>query len=212
MTLRAAYDALAGVVGGLDEDASWTPTGCTGWVVRDLVHHLHADCVRALVATHSPAGREADCDAVGYWRQWGSDPDTDASIRTGTRIEASPYSWRALSERYLEAAAAAVRAVSALDDDVVLTTQGHALTAADLASTLVVEASLHHLDLVRHLPDVGGPDPAGLAEVRRVGEALLGRELSGWSDERVALVTTGRAAPSAQELDELGGAVVPVFT
>ena len=33
-----------------------------------------------------------------------------------------------------------------------VSTQGHALTVDDLASTLVVEATLHHLDLVRHLP------------------------------------------------------------
>ena len=55
----------------------WAPTGCAGWVVRDLVHHLHADAVRALVALHSPADGPADCDDVRYWADWGSDPDTD---------------------------------------------------------------------------------------------------------------------------------------
>jgi len=210
--LAGAHDALAVDLTDLDEERSWSATGCRGWVVRDLVFHLHADCVRALVAVHTPAGRATDCDSVAYWRDWGSDADTDQSILRGTRVESSPYSWPALRGRYLEAAAAAVRAVAATGPDAVLATQGHAITAEDLASTLVVEATLHHLDLVRHLPDAAGPTAAGLAEVRRVGEALLGRDLAGWTDERVALVATGRSDPTAQELLELGGAVVPVFT
>ena len=210
--LTAAYDALAGVVTSLDESAAWTPSGCRGWAVRDLVFHVHADCVRALVAVHTPARRAADCDAVGYWRQWGSDPDTDETIRRATRIEAGSYSWPALRDRYVEAAAAALDAVAGADPGAVVGTQGHALTVGDLASTLAVEATVHHLDLVRHLPDAARPSPEGLAEVRRVAEALVGRALPTWTDERVADVTTGRADPTAQELDDLGGAVVPVFT
>jgi len=206
------YEALAGVVAGLDEEQSWSATGCRGWVVRDLVFHLHADCVRALVAVHTPARRAADCDAVGYWRGWGSDPGTAASIRDATRVEASPYSWRALRDRYLEASTAASRAVSAADPADVLATQGHAIPVDDLASTLVVEATVHHLDLVRYLPEAAGPTAEGLAEVRRVVEALLGRTVPAWTDERVALVATGRAEPTAQERDDLGGAAVPVFT
>ncbi|QSF59669.1 maleylpyruvate isomerase N-terminal domain-containing protein [Nocardioides sp. zg-1228] len=72
--LAESYDALAGVVGGLGEEDGWAPTGCRGWAVRDLVWHLHADAVRGLVAAHTPAGRAPDCDAVGYWRSWGSRP------------------------------------------------------------------------------------------------------------------------------------------
>ncbi len=210
--LLTAYDALAGVVAELDEDRSWSATGCRGWVVRDLVFHLHADCVRALVALHSPAGRVADCDAVGYWRDWGSDPATDEAIRSGTRTESGSHSWAALRDRYLEASAAAGRAVTGADPESVVATQGRAITVADLASTLVVEATVHHLDLVRHLPGAAGPSSEGLAEARRVVVTLLGRDLVGWPDERVALVATGRAEPTAQERGDLGDAVVPVFT
>jgi hypothetical protein len=210
--LPAAYDALAGVVADLDADRSWSATGCRGWVVRDLVFHLHADCVRALVALHSPAGRAADCDAIAYWRDWGSEPSTDAAIRSATRTEAGAYSWGALRDRYLEASAAAGHALTGADPEFVVTTQGHAIRVADLASTLVVEATLHHLDLVRHLPDAAGPSRVGLAEASRVTAALLGRDLAGWPDERVALVATGRSEPTAQERGDLGGAVVPVFT
>ena len=209
--LTESYDALAAVVSRLREDDAWAPTGCAGWSVRDLLWHLHADAVRGLVATHTPAGREPDCDAVAYWRSWGSDPDADERNRRLTRVEAGLHDLDALRERYLEAAAATVRAMAAVPAGNVVATQGRALRADDLASTLAVEATLHHADLVAHL-DAPGPPAAGLDEVRRVVEALLGRTLDGWSTERVVMVGTGRAEPTAVERDALAGLDVPVFS
>jgi uncharacterized protein (TIGR03083 family) len=209
--LTESYDALAGVVSRLREEDAWVPTGCTGWSVRDLVWHLHADAVRGLVAAHTPAGGDADCDAVAYWRSWGSDPDADEQNRRLIRVEAGLHGFAALRERYLEAAAATSRALTAAPADAVVATQGHALRVDDLASTLAVEATLHHADLVAHL-DAPGPPAAGLAEARRVVEALLGRRLDAWPAERVALVGTGRAEPTEDERAELAGADVPVFS
>ena len=85
------------------------------------------------------------------------------------------------------------------------------MTVADLASTLAVEATLHHLDLVTGLD---APGPASLTEVRRVVEELLdpAASVTDWSDERVVLVGTGRSAPSRAEHHDLAGAAVPVFT
>lgn len=209
--LTESYDALAAVVSRLREDDAWAPTGCVGWSVRDLLWHLNADAVRGLVAAHTPAGRAADCDAVAYWQSWGSDPEADERNRRLTRVEAGLHDFTALRERYLETAAATVRAVAAAPPDQVVATQGHALGIRDLASTLAVEATLHHADLVAHL-DAPGPAVAGVDEARRVVEALLGRTLDGWSGERVALVGTGRAEPTAAERDALAGLTVPVFS
>ncbi len=209
--LTESYDALAAVVSRLREEDAWAATGCIGWSVRDLLWHLHADAVRGLVAAHSPAGRATDCDAVAYWRSWGSDPEADERNRRLTRVEAGLHELTALRERYLEAAAAAARAVAAVPADEVVATQGHAIRVDDLASTLAVEATLHHADLVAHL-DAPGPPAAGLAEARRLVEALLGRTLDGWSTERVVLVGTGRAEPTAAERDALTGIDVPVFS
>jgi hypothetical protein len=206
-----SYASLSEVVAGLDDNAAWAPTACLGWSVRDLLFHLHADCVRALVAVHSPADAEPDCDAVAYWRAWGSDPQADERSRRFTRLEAGLFGWVALGDRHVEAARAASHAVLAADPDAVVATQGHAIRVADLASTLAVEASLHHLDLVRHL-SAAGPMPSGMAEVRRVVETLLGRSLEGWSDERVALVGTGRADATEAERGDLARVVLPVFT
>jgi hypothetical protein len=209
--LRETYAALASVVEDVVEGEAWLPTACVGWTVHDLVWHLHADAVRGLVAAHTPAGRSADCDSVAYWRAWGSDLDADDRNRRMTRVEAGLHTFGELRERYLEASSAAVRAVPALPADEVLVTQGHAIRSDDLASTLAVEATLHHLDLVAHLDTAPPPTPGGLAEVRCVVEELLDRSL-GWSDERVALVGSGRADPTPEELDDLAGAVVPVFS
>lgn len=207
----ASYAALIEVVAGIEDSDAWTPTGCLGWTVRDLVFHLHADAVRGLVAIHTPAGRSADCDAVSYWRAWGSDPVADDEGRRLTRLEAGVFSWAGLRARYVEAARATSLALDDADPDLVVATQGHAITVEDLASTLAVEATLHHLDLVDQL-SAAGPSLDGLREVRRVVEALLERNLDGWPDERVALVTTGRTEPSAVERQQLAGAKVPVFT
>ena len=208
-----AYGALSAAVGAVDDDAAWSPTGCRGWCVRDLVHHLEADATRALVAVHSPADAPSDCDSVAYWRGWGVDADRDELTRRATRIESGTRSWAALRTSYLEVAAAAGRAVASADPTAVVATQGHALTVADLGSTLAVEATLHHLDLVAHLP-LPPPSPSGLREVRRVVEALLDHSLPGWNDERVALVATGRAAPTTDEIADLGPATdrLPVFS
>lgn len=209
--LTESYDALAAVVSRLREDDAWAPTGCVGWTVRDLLWHLHADAVRGLVAVHTPAGRAADCDEVIYWRSWGSDREADERNRRLTRVEAGLHDFTALQDRYLETAAATARAVAAASPDEVVATQGHALRVADLASTLAVEATLHHADLVACL-DAPGPPAAGLDEARRVVEALLGRSLEGWSSRRVALVGTGRAEPTTAERDDLVGLAVPVFS
>lgn len=211
--VAVAYSALSGAVAAVDDDASWSPTGCRGWNVRDLVHHLHADAARALVAVHSPSPGDADCDWVAYWRGWGVDPARDALTRRATRIESGLRGWPTLRASYREVAAAAGRAVAGADPAAVVTTQGHSLSVADLGSTLAVEATLHHLDLVAHL-SLPPPAPAGLREARRVVEALLEHRLPGWSDQRVALVGTGRAAPAKAEVADLGAAAsrLPVFS
>ena len=207
----ASYAALVDVVEGLGEDAAWTPTRCLGWSVRDLVFHLHADATRGLVALHTPADRPADCDSGRLLARLGlrllvgrAESPVHPPRGRLVRLARAPL-------RYLEYARAAARGIAEADPSQVVATQGHALSLPDLASTLAVEATLHHLDLVHQLPPPG-PSAAGLAEVRRVVEALLDRDLVGWSDERVSLVGTGRDEPTSAELEDLGPAVVPVFT
>ena len=128
--LRTAYDAFVGVLRGVDEEASWQPTGCRGWAVRDLTHHCLADAQRALVALHTPSDREPDRDAVTYWSDWAPDPVGSANGRRHTRVEASLFLvWEQLRGLHAETATAAVHAAARVDLDQPVATQGHVLRA-----------------------------------------------------------------------------------
>lgn len=214
--MAEAYGGLARVLADCDEPSSWAPTGCRGWAVRDLTFHCLTDAQRALVALHSPTSAAPDRDAVTYWRDWAPDPVGAAAGRRHVRVTASMFlAWEQLRGLYLETSAAVAQALAEVPPDRHVRTQGHVLTAEDLARTLAVEATIHHLDLVEGLPDHQAPGTSGLAEVRRTLDELAGGHLAvGWSDVRYARVATGRATPTADERRALGAVVerFPLFS
>jgi uncharacterized protein (TIGR03083 family) len=204
--LRAAYRAFADVVTPLGEDDSWRPTGCTGWSVRDLVFHSLVDAQRGLVGLHTPADRAPDTDAVSYWQEWKPDRPGAANARRWIRVSASMFpEFVDLRDLYLETAAATVTAAGEIKPDRAVATQGHVLTAADLLTTLAVETTVHHLDMVTDLPAAPPPSPAGLAAVRATLDGLLGYAVPlAWSDEHYALAGTGRTPLTDSERSTLG--------
>jgi len=114
-----------------------------------------------------------------------------------------------------ETSAAAVRAATGLPPSTTVTTQGHVLTVQDFISTLVVEAAVHHLDLVVDLDGRPGPADTGLAVVSEVLSALLRAPAPAeWDDTTLALKATGRLPLSADDLSALGPAAerIPVFS
>ncbi|MGY1820384.1 maleylpyruvate isomerase N-terminal domain-containing protein [Geodermatophilus sp. SYSU D00079] len=212
--LRTAYTDLSRVLSSLSAGEGWQPTGCAGWTPVDLGFHLLSDARRALVALHSPAPGRADTTAVDYWRAWRPPAPDDEDELWNTRAAASLQGGLgAVQRRYAEAAAAVVVAAGRVGADDVVRTQGATLTVADLVSTLVVEAAVHHLDLVVHL-DRPGPAAAPLAEVRRVLEGLLGGPLpAAWDDATAARRGTGREPLTAEDRAALGTAAerFPLF-
>ncbi|MEU6478142.1 maleylpyruvate isomerase N-terminal domain-containing protein [Streptomyces sp. NPDC047017] len=204
--LRSAYGAFARVVTSLDEEESWLPSGCVGWTVRDLVFHCVADAQRGLVALHTPAKGPVDRDATTYWADWRPDTVGAANGRRYNRVCASMFLvFDQLRGLYLETNAAAVTAAGRADPASLVATQGHVLTAGDLVTTLAVEATVHHLDLVAHLPSAAPPAEDALACVRTVLDGLSGRPVPvEWSDEHYARAATGRAALTAAERERLG--------
>jgi hypothetical protein len=213
--LRTAYADLAEELYELTAAGrAWSPTGCTGWAVLDLGFHLLSDTRRALVALNTPAGGPADTDAVAYWRAWRPPAPGDEAALRRTRAVASVAAESAdLAEWYAESSAAVVVAAGRVAPEDLVRTQGRVLPVADLLSTLVVEAAVHHLDLVGHLRRPG-PAAAPLAEVRRVLEGLLGGRLpAGWDDATAARRGTGREPLDDDDLVVLGAAAerFPLF-
>ncbi len=212
--LTTAYRDLSGVLGGLSAEQAWERTGCAGWSVVDLGFHLLSDARRALVALNTPADPPADTDAVEYWRAWRPPEPGDEVELWSTRIAASVHGGLpGIAGRYAETSAAALVAASRVEPGDLIGTQGHVLSVADFLSTLVVEAAVHHLDLVLRL-DRPGPAPGPLGEVRRVLAGLLGRPLPArWDDATAARRGTGREPLTDDDRAELGAAAAafPLF-
>jgi hypothetical protein len=213
-SVRAAYGELLAHTDGLDEDAAWRPTGCTGWTVRDLVFHLLTDAQRALVALGTPADGVADVDAVSYWRAWQPGTPGAQAGRRSIRIMASVWTdTSALTALYGETARAVLVQGTRVDGAALVATQGHVLTVDDLLATLAVEAAVHHLDLVAFC-DGPGPGTHSLALVRATLDGLLERAApKDWDDARYALIGTGRAPLTDAERAALGAdaAKLPLF-
>jgi uncharacterized protein (TIGR03083 family) len=216
--LDAAYGQLTETVRGLGAAELMLPSRCAGWAAGDVLYHQLTDARRALRTFASPDPGPADCDDVTYWRDYaprgGADTRAaDAAHARHVRIAASAYAPDELAWEWTETAAAACRAARACQEAGVAT-QGHVLRPADLTATLVVEATVHYLDLTLPLPGAAPPAPAGLALVRRVLDGLAGQPLpSGWDDVQCALKGTGRVPLDSADRAELGALAgrLPVF-
>ncbi|MEP7035961.1 MAG: maleylpyruvate isomerase N-terminal domain-containing protein [Actinomycetota bacterium] len=198
--LDASYQALLRVVSALDDDTGWRNTRCTGWTVRDLIHHLLADAQRALVALHTPSSGSPDVDAISYWKPWQPGTPGAEAGRRGTRIMASAWSSvEPIAAAYVETASAVLVAGRERRGEDLVATQGHVITVDALFRTLAVEATVHHLDL-----RLGKPSQAGLAETRRVLDGLLGHRGPIADSSRYVLIGTGREPLTGEEADALG--------
>src|SRR5207247_2952324 len=67
---------LAAVAEVRDKDFA-LPSGCTGWLVRDLVCHLVIDAQDVLITLVTPADTEPTRDAVTYWNVSDEPPTGD---------------------------------------------------------------------------------------------------------------------------------------
>lgn len=215
--LRAQYEAVTATVQPLSDDELRRGTDCAGWTVRDVLFHLLLDAQRALVAYTSPASAEPDRDHVSYWQDWqrGSAEAEQAATAHArfVRLVAPAYSRQGLLAHWSGTSAAVARAAEACPHDAV-ETQGHVLTPADLTATLAVEATLHHLDLTKELPDAPAPADAALALTRRTLDGLLDSAApEAWDDATYARKATGRLSLDDVDRAALDDAAdrIPVF-
>ncbi|WP_199199113.1 maleylpyruvate isomerase N-terminal domain-containing protein [Amycolatopsis sp. CA-128772] len=203
------WAALRLAVAAVPDAAFAKPSGCRGWLVRDLVCHLVIDAQDVLITLATPAPSAVTHDAVTYWAVASEPPSGDDPLSALIVRLAAAYEDPALLKFHLDdVGAAAGRAADLADPGMRVSTQGMVLTAGDYLSAYVLEWTLHHLDLVTHLPSAAGPPAEGLARTRVMLEKIAGTAFpASFSDTDVLLVATGRRAPTEAETAELGDLV-----
>src|SRR5256714_10109730 len=200
------WAALRAAVAELSDEDFARPSGCAGWLVRDLVCHLVIDAQDVLITLVTPAETEPTRDAVTYWEVTGTPPTGDDPLDALTVRLAAAYGDPALLKFHLDdVGSAAGRAAELADPGLRVSTRDQVLTAGDYLSAYILEWTLHHLDLVAHLPDTAGPPAEGLARSRAMLEKIAGTAFpASFSDTDALRVGTGRRAPTDAERAELG--------
>ncbi|TDW15230.1 maleylpyruvate isomerase N-terminal domain-containing protein [Kribbella kalugense] len=204
-TLGRTYGRLTETVQGLSDADFQRDTRCPGMPVGPLLVHLLYDAQRALIAFASPTVVDPDRDFVTYWQ--GFPPQLDTSFVRG--VAASYRKPGLLVQHWREVSEAAVRAASRglVTKGHRIETQGHVLCATDFVATLVLEATVHHLDLIVGLPDAPEPDSEGLQVTARTLDGLFGPDawdVIGWDTTTYILKATGRVPLDEADLDMLG--------
>jgi hypothetical protein len=200
-----SWSALLAAVADLSDEDFARPSGCTGWLVRDLVCHLVIDAQDVLITLATPTAEEPTRDAVTYWQvvepPTGDDPLDALIVRLAAAYE-QPW---LLKFHLDDVGSAAGRAAALADPTGRVVTQDQVLTAGDYLSAYVLEWSLHHLDLIAHLPEAAAPPAEGLSRSRELLEGVVGAAFpASFTDRDALLIGTGRRAPTAAETAALG--------
>lgn len=201
-----SWTALLSAVAELPDQDFERPSGCAGWLVRDLVCHLIVDAQDILITLATPADTGPTADAVTYWHVRDHPPTGEDPLDALTVRLAAAYGDPGLLRFHLDdVGSAAGRAAALADPAARVSTRDLVLTVEDYLSTYVMESTLHHLDLVAHLPGTAGPPARGLAHSRAALEAIAGAAFpDALTDRDALLVGTGRRAPSEAERAVLG--------
>ncbi|MGA6161934.1 maleylpyruvate isomerase N-terminal domain-containing protein [Amycolatopsis magusensis] len=201
-----SWSALLAAVADLPDADFARPSGCSGWLVRDLVCHLVIDAQDVLITLVTPADAEPTRDAVSYWQVSQTAPTGDDPLDALIVRLAAAYEEPALLKYHLDdVGAAAGRAAALADPASRVRTQDMVLTAGDYLSAYVLEWTLHHLDLIRYLPDAALPPAEGLARSRELLERIAGTAFpEAFPDQDALLIGTGRRTPDDAETAALG--------
>lgn len=207
-----SWTALRTAVAGLPDQDLEQPSGCAGWRVRDLVCHLVIDAQDVLITLVTPAETEPTRDAVTYWEVTDTPPTGEDPLDALTVRLAAAYQEPWLLKFHLDdVGSAAGRAAVLADPAARVSTRDQVFTVGEYLSVYVMEWTLHHLDLVAHLPHVAGPPAEGLAHCRATLETIAGAPFpTSFSDTDVLLVGTGRRAATDAEQARLGELKLPL--
>ncbi|GLY70684.1 maleylpyruvate isomerase N-terminal domain-containing protein [Amycolatopsis taiwanensis] len=199
-----SWTALRTAVAEVPDEDFARPSGCTGWLVRDLVCHLIIGAQDVLITLVTPAETEPTRNAVTYWNvlEATGDESFDALV---VRLAAAYEEPRLLKFHFDDVGSAAGRAAVLADPAARVSTLGEVITVGDYLSAYVLEWTLHHLDLIAHFPEAAEPPAESLAWSRELLEKVAGVAFpASLSDADALLVGTGRRAPTGAERAELG--------
>ena len=200
--------ALLTTVESLTDEDFAQPSGCEGWLVRDLVCHFVIDAQDVLITLVTPTADAVTHDAVTYWKV-SHEPSDDPLAALTVRLAAAYGEPWMLKHHVDDVGQAALRAAELADPTLKVSTQDMVLCTSGYLGAYVWEWTLHHLDLVRHLPHLAGPPRKTLARCREMLEQIAGPFPGKWSSTDVLLVGTGRRAPTEAERAELGEVEIP---
>ncbi|MEV4311872.1 maleylpyruvate isomerase N-terminal domain-containing protein [Actinocrispum sp. NPDC049592] len=195
-----SWTALLAAVADLKDEDFERPSGCTGWLVRDLVCHLVIDAQDVLITLATPADTEPTVDAISYWHvvepPTGDDP-LDALI---VRLAAAYQEPWLLKFHLDDVGSAAGRAATLANPEALVSTRDEVLTVADYLTAYVLEWTLHHLDLTANLPTAPEPPAETLTQARHMLEKLAGAPFPPTlTDKAALLIATARRPPTPEE-------------
>lgn len=201
-----SWTALRTAVAELPDEDLARPSGCTGWLVRDLVCHLIIDAQDVLITLVTPAETAPTRTALTYWDVTDTPPTGNDPLDALTVRLAAAYEEPRLLRFHLDdVGSAAGRAAELADPELRVRTQDEVLTAGDYLAAYVLEWTLHHLDLIAHLPHAAEPPAESLARSREMLEQIAGTAFpASLSDQDALRVGTGRRAPTDAEKADLG--------
>ncbi|WP_031227139.1 maleylpyruvate isomerase N-terminal domain-containing protein [Streptomyces roseochromogenus] len=200
-----SWTALRTAVAELPDADFARPSGCSGWLVRDLVCHLVTDAQDVLITLVTPADTEPTVDAVTYWKLVEPPTGEDPLDALTPRLAAAYGEPRWLKFHLDDVGSAAGRAAELADPAARVGTRDEVLTVGDYLSAYVVEWTLHHLDLIAHLPAAADPSAETLAAARASLEKIAGTAFpAALSDKDALLIGTGRRTPTDAEKAVLG--------
>ncbi|MGH3876388.1 MAG: maleylpyruvate isomerase N-terminal domain-containing protein [Actinophytocola sp.] len=201
------WAALRTAVASVPLESFARPSGCAGWLVRDLVCHLVIDAQDVLITLATPSDASPTRDAATYWEVTATPPTGDDPLDALIVRLAAAYEDPALLKFHLDdVGSAAGRAASLATLEARVSTREQILTVGDYLEAYVMEWTLHHLDLIAHLPSVAGPPADGLARSRELLEQIAGVPFpASFSDADTLLVGTGRRTPTGAEKVSLDG-------
>ena len=197
--LEAECAALGSFLSSLSQSDWSTPTRCAPMDVRMLVAHLLGQYERVSEVRDMPfIDTEPNKDRFSWWDY---DPVEDApDILHWTQELANRYPPGPLGELFVRLSTDAVAAAREREAKRYLTVRANefVIRLEDRIATRVLETTIHGMDILDAFGKAPAPTPEGLGVTGDILRGLLGVDLRPEiGDERLALIGTGRAEPTA---------------